>query len=240
MNLNANQLIKELKNHANEQYAKTMQRFFKTGPGEYGENDQFIGVRNPQIRTICKLFNNLSYAELQKCISHPIHEIRFACLVILSTNAQKFQKQGLIDELNHNAKFYIKNKKYINNWDLVDISAYKVLGPVYLETSKADLLKWAHSNDLWTRRISIITTLYFIKKKHYETTLEISKILLSDKHDLIHKAVGWMLREVGKENIAIEEAFLKGHYHNMPRTMLRYAIEKFPEKKRLLYLKSKI
>ena len=212
------------------------QNFFKTGKGEYAEGDKFIGVTVPDTRKVAKKFVGVSFNELILILSSPIHEDRMCALLILTYKyliANEKEKREIVD-------FYIENHLSGNNWDLIDCVSNKILGPWLMDKDKTILYNYAKSNNLWERRISIITTFYFIKNNQFEETLKIAEILLNDKHDLIRKAVGWMLREVGKRESNILESFLNKHYKNMPRTMLRYAIEKFPEEKRQLYLKGKI
>jgi 3-methyladenine DNA glycosylase AlkD len=232
--------LKEIKKvitgQKNPSQAIILQRFFKTGKGEYGEGDIFYGIKVPVQRKIAKQFNDLPPIELKILLSSNAHEERLIAALILVDQFKKGdekKKKFIFD-------FYIKNRKGINNWDLVDLSAPKIIGEYLIDKEKDLLYKFATSKDLWDRRISIISTQTFIRERFFEDTLKISRILLNDKHDLIHKAVGWMLREVGNRDIKTEEEFLKKHYKTMPRTMLRYAIEKFPERKRKDYLKGKI
>ena len=227
---------KKLKNLGNKEKAKIHQRFFKTGPGEYGEGDVFIGVTVPELRKLAKEYKAISPNEIKQLLQSPIHEERLLSLFLLINRYSK----GDEPEKKRIYELYLKNTKFINNWDLVDCSAGHIVGAFLFERSKKPLYNLADSDNLWKRRISIISTFYFIRHKQFTDTLKIAKILLLDKEDLIHKAVGWMLREIGKRNISVEENFLKKHYKKMPRTMLRYAIEKFPEPKRLRYLKGKI
>jgi 3-methyladenine DNA glycosylase AlkD len=230
------ELKKELKEVADKEQAVNLQRFFKTGKGEYGEGDIFYGIKVPVQRTIAKKHRDISLPELQELLNSPIHEERLVSLFILVdqyTEGDDKTKENIY-------KFYLKNTKKINNWDLVDLSAPKIVGAHLLNNDKEILFKLAKSSNLWEKRISILSTMFFIKNLQFETTFNLAEILLNDKHDLIHKAVGWMLREVGNKNINEEEKFLKKHYKKMPRTMLRYAIEKFPEVKRKAYLKGKI
>ena len=224
---------KELKTKASSKKAKILQRFFKTGPGEYSEGDVFLGVVVPEIRKLVKKYSNLKIKEIIKLLHSKIHEERLTALLLMVNKFQTEENKEKIYNL------YLKNTKYINNWDLVDLSAHKIIGDYLLNKPKLILFKLAKSKSLWDRRISIISTFSFIKNNKFTETLKIAKILLNDKHDLIHKAVGWMLREVGKRDLKTEEEFLKRYYQKMPRTMLRYAIEKFPEKKRKQYLLKK-
>ena len=226
-------LRKELKKLSNPQKAKVLQGFFKTGKGEYGEGDIFLGLTVPQSRKIAIKYKEISFDEIKKLLQSKIHEERLIALLIL---VHRFEK-GTDADKNKVYNYYLKNTKYINNWDLVDLSADKIVGHYLLDKSKNVLFKLARSNNLWERRISIVATYQFIKDGRYQETLTISKMLLNDTHDLIHKAVGWMLREVGKQSSQeILEDFLKKHYKQMPRTMLRYAIERLPEKLRKMYL----
>lgn len=233
-----NKLIKELKNHEDKRQAKILQGFFKTGEGHYGEGDIFLGIKVPIQRRICKTYGNLTLKDIQKLLNSKIHEHRLCALFALIAKYEKASKieRGKI------FRFYLKNAKKINNWDLVDLSAPKIVGTYLLKNPKLKkiLIKLAKSKNLWEKRIAIVSTLEFIKKEKYlSDVLEISKILLKDRHDLIHKAVGWMLRELGKKDHLALECFIRSSYDKMPRTTLRYAIEKFPEKKRKKYLQGK-
>lgn len=216
----------------NPKIAEHSQRFFKTGEGEYGEGDLFLGIRVPEVRKIAKKFNKLSLPETEKLLHSKYHEARLCALVIL-VNLCKKAEQDLHTSV---YELYLANTSYINNWDLVDISAQHIVGSYLLERDRKVLHQLAESEDLWERRIAIMSTLFFIRHNDFDTTIEIAEQLLEDDHDLIHKAVGWMLREVGKREIKREQAFLDKHIRSMPRTMLRYAIEKFPETKRKEYL----
>lgn len=214
--------------------AKVLQKFFKTGKGEYGEGDVFYGITVPKIRVIAKEFKDIGFNEIQELISSKVHENRMLGLLILIEKFKKSQDKEKIVE------FYLNNTKNINNWDLVDLSAPNIIGAYLSDKDKNILNKLSRSENLWERRIAIVSCLYFIKNNEFSDTLKISEILLKDKHDLIHKSVGWMLREVGKKNQEILIEFLKKNYKNMPRTMLRYSIEKFPLEKRMKYLKGLI
>lgn len=232
-----NQKIKRrLRQLANKEKAEVLQRFFKTGPGEYGEGDVFIGVKVPDLRKVAKDFQDIATENVIVLLESAIHEERLLALLIMG---RKYVK-GNETAKKVIYKLYLKKTKFINNWDLVDVTAHHIVGDYLMDKNKAPLYKLAKSEDLWERRIAILATFYFIKHEKYEETLKIAKILLTDREDLIHKAVGWMLREIGKKDMGTEETFLKQHYKNMPRTMLRYAIEKFPEPKRQKYLKGKI
>ena len=213
--------------------AKVLQRFFKTGPGEYGEGDVFIGVRVPELRKLVKKYPDITIKEVMQLLRSTIHEERLFALLILVSKYSKGNEtvKKRIYEL------YLQNTKFINSWDLVDGSAQHIVGAFLMDKSKEPIYRLAKSDNLWERRIAILSTFHFIKHDNYSETLKISKILLTDEQDLIHKAVGWMLREIGKRHISTEEIFLKKYYKRMPRTMLRYAIEKFPESKRKKYLR---
>ena len=214
----------------NEEKAKISSKFFKTGPGEYGEGDKFLGISVPETRKIAKEYVSVDFNELKILLNSDIHEFRLLAVLIL---VEKYQtssnKEGVV-------KFYLDNTEKVNNWDLVDLSAYKILGDYIKDRDRKIIYKLAKSKNLWEKRISIISTFAFILNNQFDDTLEISKILLNDKHDLIQKAVGWMLREVGKRDIKVEETFLRKYYKKMPRTMLLYAIERFPKKQREYYL----
>lgn len=227
------QFKQELKKLSNPKQAKILQRFFKTGKGEYGEGDIFLGIKVPAQRKVADYFEQLSLKDIEKLLESKIHEHRLTALFILIKRYEKTTKQ----EKKMIFDFYLRNTENINNWDLVDISAPKIIGSYLLEKPKSILYKLAKSKNLWERRIAILSTLAFIRNNKFDATLKISAILLNDNHDLIHKAVGWMLREIGKRNLAVEEKFLQKYYLKMPRVMLRYAIERFDEKKRKYYLR---
>lgn len=225
-------VIAVLKHHSSPERAKINAWFFKTGKGQYGEGDKFLGLSVPQIRSILKEFKNIEPEDISGLLENPFHEVRlFAVLAMV----RAFPSQP---EVNYN--LYLKKIKHINNWDLVDLSAPYIIGP-YLQNKPKDILfTLAKSQNLWERRISIISTFYFIKIQKPELTLQIAELLINDKHDLIHKAVGWMLREIGKRcSVDIEEEFLNRHASTMPRTALRYAIEHFPEDKKRYYMNLK-
>ncbi|MCW8809433.1 MAG: DNA alkylation repair protein [Ignavibacteriaceae bacterium] len=230
------ELRSKIKTLADKKVAETMQWFFKTGRGDYGEGDVFIGLKVPVQRKLAREFRDLSLTEIKKLLTSTVHEERLISLFILIDKYQKMDEKGKKEIFN----FYLKNRKGINNWDLVDISAPKIIGKHLREKDKSILFKFALSKNLWERRIAILSTQELIKNDDFAPTLQIAEMLINDEHDLIHKAVGWMLREIGKKDLATEEKFLKIHYKNMPRTMLRYAIEKFPETKRKKYLQGKI
>ncbi|MBP9758668.1 DNA alkylation repair protein [Candidatus Dojkabacteria bacterium] len=228
-------IIKELEQAANSQKAEFFPRFFKAGKGEYAEGDKFVGIVIPDLRVIAKkYYKEVSLVEIGKFLNSKIHEYRLLALFMLVYKYEKSKDELCKTEL---VNLYLTNIKQVNNWDLVDLSCYKLLGDYLKDKDKGILYDFAKSNDLWKQRIAIITTMAFIKKYDFQDTINIAGILVNHKHDLIHKAVGWMLREVGKRNREEEEQFLKIHYQTMPRTMLRYAIEKFDEETRLKYLK---
>jgi 3-methyladenine DNA glycosylase AlkD len=230
--MNAREFQIRLRSLSNPDDAAFLAKFFKTGLGEYGQGDVFIGVRVPAIRKVAKQFKLLPLSEVVHLLHSPIHEERLAALVILVLQTAR----GNSETRKRGYDMYLANITCINNWDLVDLSAPQIAG-VYLEDkSRRPLYRLAKSKSLWERRISILATLHFIRQKDFADTLKIAEILFSDKEDLIHKAVGWMLREVGKRDQQAEEEFLERHYRIMPRTMLRYAIERFPERKRQSYL----
>ena len=227
------ELKRKLKKYVSPQRAKSSLWFFKTGKGEYGEGDKFLGINNPDMRKIAKqFFAVLSFTDLNKLIKSKFHEERLIALLIL---VFKFEKTDTANKKKI-YNFYLKHTKYINNWDLVDLSAHKIVGAYLHGKNRKILYKLAKSKKLWERRIAMISTFYFIAKGEYKDSLAIAEILINDKQDLIHKAVGWGLREIGKRSQEIEEKFLKKHYKTMPRTMLRYAIEKFSEEKSKFYL----
>ncbi|MBZ4649559.1 DNA alkylation repair protein [Thermosipho sp. (in: thermotogales)] len=223
------EIIKELENNSNEKKAKASYKFLKAFPGGYGEGDEFLGLTVPIQRKIAKKYKNLPLEDVEKLLQSKYHEHRLTALFILILN-YKNKKEEVIN-------IYLRNLDRVNNWDLVDSSAPYLLGPYLENKDKSILYELAKSDNLWKQRVAIITTFYFIKKKDFKDALKISELLLNHKHDLIHKAVGWMLREIGKRDKKVEEEFLKKYYKKMPRTMLRYAIEKFPEEERQKILK---
>ena len=228
---------KELQGAANPEQAKQLQRFFKTGVGQYGEGDIFLGIKVPVQRSIAKKYD-LSLKEISDLLDSGIHEERLCGLFILLNKYKKSDDKEQKQIFN----FYLSKAERVNNWDLVDLSAGRIAGD-YMFHHKEELKRiyeFAHSKNLWKRRIAIISTSYFIWKENFDDALAISELLLNDSHDLIHKAVGWMLREIGKRDLEREEEFLRAHYKDMPRTMLRYAIERFEEGKRKAYLRGEI
>jgi 3-methyladenine DNA glycosylase AlkD len=225
-------LRKELYGLANPADAKFLQGFFKTGPGQYGEGDKFLGLRVPALRKLARNYAELSRDDVLKMLASPWHEERLLALVIMVGAYES----GDVAERRLVHRDYLANTRYINNWDLVDASAGGIVG-AHLEAGNISLLaRLARSKDMWERRIAIVSTFYFIKRGELGPTLIIAELLLRDSHDLIHKSVGWMLREVGKRDRKVLDGFLREHYHGMPRTMLRYAIERHPEAIRRKYL----
>ncbi len=225
-------ITKELQSLASPTKAKLLQGFFKTGKGQYGEGDKFLGVMVPVQRNIAKKLLDIDLSEVGKLLRSPYHECRFTALQIL---VMKYKK-GAEKEKKAIVTFYIKNRQAINNWDLVDTSVPYILGDWLLNEDRAVLYKLAGSKNLWDRRIAIISTFAFIKAGQFEDSIKIAELLLTDRHDLIHKAVGWMLREIGKKSHQTLEQFLNQHATRMPRTMLRYAIEKMSVEKKIKYM----
>ncbi len=229
-------LQKRVRQLGNHEIARHHQGFFKTGKGEYGEGDRFIGIRVPVLRKLASQQKDMSLAAASNLLASEFHEERQLSLLILVSLFNK----GTQKEKHAVYKAYLENTRFINNWDLVDCSAQHIIGAYLFTHNRKPIYRLARSKMLWERRISVMSTFYFIKRNDFDDTLNLSEKLKHDPEDLIHKAVGWMLREIGNRNLVIEEMFLKPHYQDMPRTMLRYAIEKFPEKKRKAYLKGKI
>ena len=215
-----------------KQKAQFLQGFFKTGPGGYGEGDIFLGIRVPELRKLSHEYKTLTAQEVLPMLRSPINEERVLALLLL---VRSFSK-GTASVRKQIYKMYLDHTQYINNWDLVDISAPYIVGAFLKDKSKKPLYQLAKSNNLWERRIAVMATFHFIRDHRFSETLKISKMLLLDQEDLIHKAAGWMLREVGKRDMGCEELFLKEHCKQMPRTMLRYSIEKFSQSKRRMYL----
>lgn len=230
------ELQRELNKLSNKEHKIILQRFFKTDKGQYGEGDVFLGIKSEPLTRTAKKYLNLEFNELRELLDNEIHEYRSIALIILK---EQFKK-GDEKKRKNIFKFYLNNTKNINNWDLVDCSAPHIVGIYLLKKNRRVLYKLAKSKNLWEKRIAIISTLSFIRNQEFEDTLKIAEILLNDCHDLIHKAVGWMLREIGKRDQQVEEMFLKKYYRIMPRTMLRYSIERFEETKRKKYLKGLI
>ena len=229
-------IVIHLKSLADSEIAVHSQRFFKTGVGEYGHGDYFLGIRMPVIRQGVKQFQGTSLPTTIRLLHNKYHEVRIFALVLL---VSKFVKADIAGQ-KEIYDLYLANTHYINNWDLVDCSAHQIVGGYLLKRNKDILYKLAKSDLLWERRISVIATYHFIKRDKYNEILKLAKILLKDKEDLMHKAVGWMLREIGNRSKETETAFLNKHYQKMPRTMLRYAIEKYTPHERHAYLKGLI
>ncbi len=218
--------------------AAQLQRFFKTGPGDYGEGDIFLGVTMPHLHGIArKAARSITLEELSQVVSSEVHEARMTGLLTLVHTVGS--KRGRFS-LEQCVAFYLQHIDQVNNWDLVDVTCPKILGPWFLTRDKGQLFAFARSDNLWHQRIAIITTHYFIREGSYETTLQLADILINHPHDLIHKAVGWMLREIGNRTPLLEREYLRTRYMRMPRTMLRYAIEKFPEHERQAYLRGSV
>ena len=227
--------IAELEKLKNPAKAKILERFFKTGKGEYGEGDIFWGIIVPNIRIVArKYFLEINFSDLRYLLKQPVHELRFSAIAILVLKYQKAKDESEKEKI---ARFYLKNLKGINNWDLVDLSAPQILGEYFFDKNKQVIYQLAHSKNLWKKRVAMLTTFGFIKKNEFIDAFKIVEILLSDKHDLIHKAAGWMLREISKRDKEKEVVFLRKYSKQMSRTTLRYAIEKFDEKERKNWLK---
>ena len=229
-------IIKYLHKLADPQIAAHSQRFFKTGVGEYGHGDKFLGIRVPVLRETVRVFPKTSLTQIKNLLKSDYHEIRLFALLLLVhqfANSDEVKQEKIY-------KLYLNNTQYINNWDLVDSSAPHILGAYLFDRDRSVLYTLVRSQRLWDRRIAIMSSFYFIKNEQYTDAMKLSKILLHDKEDLIHKASGWMLREIGNRDNAIEELFLRLYYKQMPRTMLRYAIEKFSEERRQMYLTGEI
>ena len=233
MKQSAAQLRRKLQTAGDPTKAAFHLRFFKTGPGEYGEGDRFRGITVPVLRKLCREYQSMPTAELVALLNSDFHEDRLLALIIL---VRQFER-GDDGERRRIYDLYLANTSYINNWDMVDCSAPNIVGAYLRERSRAPIHRMAKSANLWERRIAALATFHFIRRGDFDDGLRVAKTLLNDEEDLIHKAVGWMLREIGSRNMAVEEKFLRLHYKTMPRTMLRYAIEKFPEPKRRRYLK---
>lgn len=229
------QIQKKLRSLASPAKQKILTSFFKCGPGQYGEGDQFIGVTVPQVRGLLSQTSTLSSSDVAALIRSPIHEERLLALLILVKRfscADEVGRKKIFD-------FYIRFKKFVNNWDLVDQSAAPIVGAYLMDKSRKILFDWACSKSLWDRRIAVVATWHFIRNRDLEVTFQLCEKLLGDEEDLMHKACGWMLREAGKKDEKALERFLNRNAKKMPRTMLRYSIERFSDQKRLRYLKIK-
>ena len=214
--------------------AAALETFFKTGPGEYGEGDRFLGLTVPQVRRLVRRFHPVDFDAIAALVASPYHEERLLALLLL---VERYRKGTDADRARAH-RLYLKSLPHINNWDLVDATAEHVVGPHAV--GRPRLLAWAASKNLWRRRIAIVSTFHSIRRNRFGDTLAVAARLLHDPEDLLHKATGWMLREVGKRDPALLERFLRRHHRVMPRTMLRYAIERFPEAKRKAYLKGAV
>lgn len=228
------QLRARLRKIASPADAEFLQRFFKTAPGEYGAGDRFIGIRVPLTRKLAKEFAALPRRDIIALLHSPIHEERLLALILLVNAFERADEAGRAEIY----KLYIKHLDSVNNWDLVDVSAPRIVGRHLAGRSRKILFRFARSRNLWHRRMAVLATFYFISARDFADSLRLAELLLDDKHDLIHKAVGWMLREIGKRDEALLKHFLDRHAARMPRTMLRYAIEKLPARKRQRYLRA--
>ena len=230
-------LQRRLRALGSREKAAGLSRFFKTGPGHYGEGDRFLGLTVPQLRSVAKDLKDLPLPEVAGLLASPWHEERLLGAILLALRGQRADKAGDKAELGRLARFYWRHRRGINNWDLVDASAEHVLGPYYLGRDPAPLFKMARSKRVWDRRYAVLTTFHFIRQGEFRTTLRLAEQLMEDTHDLIHKACGWMLREVGKREPKVLRAFLDENAASMPRTMLRYALEKLAPRERQHYMK---
>ena len=223
-----------LRGLANLTIATHSARFFKSGPGEYGAGDRFLGVRVPDVRRVAREFHAAPLRDALALLRSPLHEERLLALVLL---VERFERGDESERARIYAQFRKHTPRYVNNWDLVDSAAYQIVGAYLEPRDRSPLYELARSSSLWERRVAIVATFVYIKSGAFDDTLALSKILLGDREDLIHKATGWMLREVGNRDPVVLEGFLREHHAAMPRTMLRYAIEKLPERRRLAYLR---
>ncbi len=238
MSLLTEQIFAALSDKANPVKAAFFPRFFKSMPGGYGEGDQFLGVIVPEQRKVAKaVFKDISFNELAELLQNPFHEVRLTGIYML---IYKYQKLNTDEERKEAVDFYLANLAYVNNWDLVDSSCHHILGHYYLDKEKSLFYELAETGHLWSQRVAMISSYYWIKRGFFEDALVLAEKLLYHKHDLIHKAVGWMLREIGNIDFEVEMEFLSKHYTNMPRTSLRYAIEKFDPELRQKLLKGQL
>ena len=233
--MNAATIKQRIRELSQPKQAENLQRYFKTGPGEYGEGDIFVGIKVPKVRGLVKDFWMADEPIVRQLLASAIHEERFLALMIL---VRQFER-GLDTDRARIFRLYLASTDRINNWDLVDCSAPNIVGGYLWDKDRLPLYRLVESESLWERRIAMLATFAFIRKQEFKDALAIAARLLHDREDLIHKAVGWMLREIGKRDQATLEAFLDSHASVMPRTMLRYAIERFPEAKRQRYLRAK-
>lgn len=231
-------IIQDLKNSAAAEKAIVLSGFFKSQPGEYGEGDQFLGIIVPEQRNIAKTyFRDISLDEISEMLQNPFHEVRLTALMMLVYRFEKLKSESGRNEI---VDFYLNHLQFVNNWDLVDSSCYQILGAFYHKKDKSLFYELADSGKLWSQRVAMISSMFWIKKDDFADALRLAEKLKNHPHDLMHKAVGWMLREIGKRDFEVEYEFLKRHYSTMPRTALRYAIEKFPEDLRQDFLKGNI
>ncbi len=238
MSLLTEQIFESLKDKVISEKAAFLPKFFKAFPGGYGEGDQFLGVIVPDQRKIAKAcFREISLDEISELLQKTFHEVRLTALMML---VYRFEKQKSESQRKEIVDFYLEHLQFINNWDLVDSSCYQILGAFYHKKDKSLFYELAASGKLWSQRVAMISSLYWIKKDDFTDALIIAEKLKNHPHDLMHKAVGWMLREIGKRDFEVELQFLKTHYKTMPRTALRYAIEKFPEELRLDFLQGRV
>jgi len=226
--MTAELLIESMQVLADKEKAIFLQRFFKTGKGQYAEGDIFWGIKVPETRQVAKVYRNLPFSEIKKVIASPVHELRLCGLLIL---IEQFKKADETEQKSI-VNFYLSNTQYINNWDLVDLSCYNILGNYLLDKPRDILYRLAKSKNMWEQRIAIVSTWAFIRNREFADTLVISEMLLDHPHDLIHKAIGWMLRELSKRDEGLMLHFVETHYNRLSRTTLRYAIEKLPEEQR--------
>lgn len=233
MKSEASKIVTRLKKLGDPDVAAGLRRFFKTGKGEYGEGDLFLGIRVPTLRRVAADYRNLDLEVLRAVLRSEFHEVRLLALLIL---VDKYKKSTSKRERGEIYRAYLSNTVYVNNWDLVDLSCGRIVGAHLYERSREPLYRLARSESLWERRIGIVSTSYFIGKNDFEDTISLAEILLDDKEDLMHKASGWMLREVGKRDRRVLDRFLDIHCVEMPRTMLRYALEHHPPGKRKAYM----
>lgn len=233
--MTAEAFVTELKHHVRRpEDAQFLQRFFKSGPGEYGEGDIFVGVRVPDNRLVCRQFRDMPRGELIKMLDSPIHEVRLGAVMIMADQSKRAKNSPAVRKTLYN--LYLQKTNRINNWDIVDASCRDVVGGYLFDKPRTPLQRLAKSKNIWERRIAMVSTWYFIREGQVDDTFAIAKLLLSDTHDLIHKAVGWMLREAGKKDVTKLRQFLDQHAATMPRTALRYAIEHFNAEERAHYL----
>lgn len=237
MSTQARKAIKRLRELGNSEIVAHSKIFCKTGKGQYGEGDRFLGIRVPVVRKCVREFSTMSFEDTLEVLKSPFHEARLLAVLLL---VKKYAAAGSAADRASVYRAYLGNTEYINNWDLVDCSAGHIVGAHLYSRDRKPIYRLVKSNNLWERRIGVISTSYFIRQDDFAETLSVAQILLGDPEDLIHKAVGWMLREIGNRELEVEERFLRKHYKQMPRTMLRYAIEKLEEPKRLAYLKGRI